>query len=64
MDENKMVEIKETPNIYADIDSELPEEQLSKLFLKTILEKSVDVSDPLYRASFQRIYKVNLNILG
>jgi len=57
-----MVETKETPNIFADIDSELPEYELSKLFLKIILEKSVDVSDPLYKSSFQRIYKVNLKI--
>jgi len=59
-----MVEAKETPSMFADIDSELPEEQLSKLFLKAILEKSVDVSDPLYKISFQRTYKVNFNICG
>ena len=59
-----MVETKETPNIFADIDSELPEEQLSKLFLETILEKSVDVSNPLYKTSFKRTYKVNLDICG
>jgi len=36
-----MVETKETSSILADIDSELPEEQLSKLFLEIIMEKSV-----------------------
>ena len=55
---------RKADDIFAEIDSELPEEQLSKLFLKTILEKSVDVSNPLYKASFQRTYKVNLDILG
>jgi len=59
-----MVETKETSNIFAEIDSELPKEQLSKLFLKTILEKSVDISDPLYKHSFDRTYKVNLDICG
>ncbi|MBY9021412.1 MAG: 4Fe-4S binding protein [Candidatus Lokiarchaeota archaeon] len=59
-----MVEPKERPSIFADIDSELPEEQLSKLFLKVILEKSVDLSNPLYKMSFKRTYKVNLDICG
>ncbi|MFW9952437.1 MAG: hypothetical protein ACFFKA_20145, partial [Candidatus Thorarchaeota archaeon] len=59
-----MVEAKERPNIFADIDSELPEEQLCKLFLKTIMEKSVDVSDPIYKQSFKRTCKVNLDICG
>jgi UDP-glucose 4-epimerase len=57
-----MVETKQ--GIFADIDSDLPEEQLSKLFLKIILEKSVDVSDPLYKVNFKRPYKVNLDIFG
>jgi len=64
MEKNKMVEAKETPSIFAEIDSELPEEELSKLFLKTILEKSVDASDPIYKVSFPRTYKVNLSICG
>jgi len=64
MVKNKMVEAKETPSIFADIDSELPEEQLSKMFLERILEKSVDVSDPLYKFSFKETYKVNLDICG
>jgi UDP-glucose 4-epimerase len=64
MEKNKMVEAKKTPSVFADIDSELPEEQLSKLFLETILEKSVDASDPLYKMGFQRTYKVNFNIFG
>jgi len=59
-----MVETKETPSIFADIDSELPEEQLSKLFLETILEKSVDVSNPIYKYSFKETYKVNFDICG
>jgi len=59
-----MVETKESPSIFADIDSELPEEQLSKLFLETILEKSVDVSNPIYKYSFKETYKVNLDICG
>jgi UDP-glucose 4-epimerase len=59
-----MTETNETPSIFADINSELPEEQLSKLFLETILKKSVDISNPLYKVSFQRTYKVNLDILG
>jgi len=59
-----MVKTKERPSIFADIDSELPEEQLSKLFLETILEKSVDVSNPLYKDSFKETYKVNLDICG
>jgi len=59
-----MVETKERPSIFADIDSELPEEQLSKLFLETILEKSVDTSDPLYKMRFQKTYKVNFSICG
>jgi len=59
-----MVETKETPSVFADIDSELPEEQLSKLFLKIILEKSVDVSDPIYKYSFKETFKVNLDICG
>ncbi|NHJ23896.1 MAG: 4Fe-4S dicluster domain-containing protein [Candidatus Lokiarchaeota archaeon] len=59
-----MVEAKKTTNIFADIDSELPDEQLSKLFLEKILEKSVDVSDPLYKISFQRTYKVNFDVSG
>ena len=59
-----MVEAKERPSIFADVDSELPEEQLSKLFLEIILEKSVDTSDPLYKMRFQKTYKVNFNICG
>ena len=59
-----MVEAKERPSIFANIDSELPEEQLSKLFLETIMEKSVDISNPIYKISFHRTYKVNLNICG
>lgn len=64
IEKKKMVEPKERPSIFADIDSELPEEQLSKLFLKVILEKSVDLSNPLYKMSFKRTYKVNLDICG
>ena len=52
MDKNKMAEAKEKPSIFADINSELPEEELSKLFLEAIMEKSVDVSDPIYKHSF------------
>jgi UDP-glucose 4-epimerase len=59
-----MVETEETRSIFDEIDSNLLEEQLSKLFLETILEKSVDISDPIYKISFQRTYKVNLDILG
>ena len=59
-----MVETKERPSVFANIDSELPEEQLSKLFLEAIMEKSVDVSDPLYKITFPRTYKVNLDICG
>jgi len=59
-----MVEAKDKPNIFADLDSELPDDQLSKLFLEKILEQSVDVSDPLYKLSFPRTYKVNFNICG
>jgi len=59
-----MVETKETSSIFANVDSELPEEQLSKLFLETIMEKTVDVSDPIYKYSFKETYKVNLDICG
>jgi UDP-glucose 4-epimerase len=59
-----MVEAKENPSIFAEIDSELPEDQLSKLFLKIILENSVDVSDPLYKLNFKETYKVNFDVLG
>ncbi|MHA1355505.1 MAG: 4Fe-4S binding protein [Candidatus Heimdallarchaeota archaeon] len=59
-----MVEAEETTSIFADIDSELPEEQLSKLFLEIIMEKSVDVSNPLYKMSFKETCKVNLDICG
>ena len=59
-----MTETKAPANIFSDINSELPEEQLCKLMLETILEKSVDVSDPLYKKSFERTYKINLDICG
>ena len=59
-----MVESKKSASIFADIDSELPEDELSKLFLKTIFEKSVDVSDPIYKHSFTRTFKVNFEIGG
>ena len=59
-----MVETKERPSVFANIDSELPEEQLSKLFLETILEKSVDISNPIYKHSFKETYKVNLDVFG
>jgi len=59
-----MVEAEKTTSIFADIDSELPEEQLSKLFLEIIMEKSVDVSNPFYKMSFKEICKVNLDICG
>jgi len=59
-----MVETKDPVSIFADINSELPEEELSKLFLEAIMEKSVDVSDPIYKHSFPRTYKVNFDIGG
>ena len=59
-----MSETKAAPNIFSGIDSELPLDQLSRLMLETILEKSVDVSDPLYKKSFETTYKVNLDICG
>ncbi len=60
-----MTEVKEEkPSPFAGINSELPADQLSKLFLEAILEKSVDISDPIYKYGFQRTYRVNLDICG
>ncbi len=64
--EVKVVEAQKVqkPGIFDDIDIGLPGNQLSKLFLETILEKSVDISDPLYKHAFKETYKVNLDICG
>ncbi|GAG99770.1 unnamed protein product [marine sediment metagenome] len=40
-----MAEAKERPSIFANIDSELPEEQLSKLFLEAIMEWIEDIEE-------------------
>lgn len=45
--------------------SKLPERMLSKLVLKGILRKSVDVSDEIYQKDFKNFtFKVNWNICG
>ena len=45
--------------------SKLPEQMLSKLVLKGILRKSVDISDETYQKDFKKFtFKVNWNICG
>ncbi|MHA1509071.1 MAG: hypothetical protein ACTSO6_10260, partial [Promethearchaeota archaeon] len=45
--------------------SKLPESTLSKLVLKGILRKSVDVSDETYQKDFKNFtFKVNWNVCG
>ena len=45
--------------------SKLPESALSKLVLKGILRKSVDISDETYQKDFKNFaFKVNWNICG
>ena len=57
-------EKKKKENIFNNISSELPDNELSKAFLKTILEKSVDTSDMVYKLAFKKPYRVNLNVCG
>ncbi len=54
----------EVVNAFNDIDTDLPDNELKNVFIDTLLKKSVDVSDKIYKYSFRTPYRVNLDLCG